>query len=157
MHKPEILILDEPTTGLDPQTRKTVWNVIDELRKDDRMTVFLTTHYMEESADSDYVVILDAGRIVADGTPVDLKNRYTGDFITFYFGKDSDEAAERERISAALGKTLEPLPHAGRTEVENTAEATALICAHPELFGDFEVSKGKMDDVFLAATGKKLQ
>ena len=84
VHKPEILILDEPTTGLDPQTRKLLWEVVSDLRKKENMTVFLTTHYMEEAADADYVIILDSGKIAAEGTPLALKNRYTGDFITIY-------------------------------------------------------------------------
>lgn len=83
-HKPKILILDEPTTGLDPQTRKTLWSVIYELRKKDNMTVFLTTHYMEEAAEADYVVIINEGKIAAKGTPLALKNAYVGDYITLY-------------------------------------------------------------------------
>lgn len=84
LHEPKILVLDEPTTGLDPQTRKTLWDAIERMRAEKGMTVFLTTHYMEETADADYVVILDGGQIVAEGTPHDLKNKYTGDFITLY-------------------------------------------------------------------------
>ena len=84
LHRPKILILDEPTTGLDPQTRAILWQVIGELRRREGMTVFLTTHYMEEAADADYVVILDHGQIAAEGTPLALKNTYTGDFITLY-------------------------------------------------------------------------
>ena len=84
LHHPNILILDEPTTGLDPQTRKLIWQVIHSLRQKENITVFLTTHYMEEVADADYVVILDSGQIVAQGTPLELKNNYTGDFITIY-------------------------------------------------------------------------
>lgn len=87
-HKPKILILDEPTTGLDPQTRRLIWNVISSFRKDENMTVFLTTHYMEEAAEADYVVIIDDGKISAEGTPLELKNIYTGDYITIY---DVDE------------------------------------------------------------------
>ena len=75
LHKPEILILDEPTTGLDPQTRVTLWRAIENLRKTENMTVFLTTHYMEEAADADYVVILDSGKISACGTPIELKKK----------------------------------------------------------------------------------
>lgn len=146
LHKPKILILDEPTTGLDPQTRKTVWDVIGELRKDGEMTVFLTTHYMEEAADADYVVIIDGGKVTAEGTPVELKNKYTGDFISFY---NTDESA-----IAVLGKPIERIAGGFRIEVKDTAEATALISAHPECFTDYEVSKGKMDDVFLAVNGK---
>ena len=77
IHKPQVLILDEPTTGLDPQTRKMVWGTINTLRKKENITVFLTTHYMEEATDADYVVILDSGKISAEGTPLQLKNIYT--------------------------------------------------------------------------------
>lgn len=148
LHKPEILILDEPTTGLDPQTRKLLWDVVSDLRKREKMTVFLTTHYMEEAADADYVVILDSGMIAAEGTPLELKNAYTGDFITLY-------GADKSAIDP-LGLPCEALRDAVRISVPNTAEATRLIVGHPELFTDYEVTKGKMDDVFLAVTGKKL-
>ena len=148
LHEPKILILDEPTTGLDPQTRKTLWNVIEHLRKEEKMTVFLTTHYMEEAADADYVVILDKGRIVAEGTPLLLKNTYTGDFITVY-------GAEEEQIKK-LGAPYEAIRDAFRVSVSDTAAATQLIIKYPEMFQDYEITKGKMDDVFLAVTGKKL-
>ena len=148
LHRPEILILDEPTTGLDPQTRRLLWDVVQRLRREENMTVFLTTHYMEEAADADYVVILDSGRIAAEGTPLALKNTYTGDFITLY---GVDEAALRP-----LGLPCETLRDAVRVAVPDTAAATKLILEHPELFTDYEITKGKMDDVFLAVTGKKL-
>ena len=148
LHEPKILILDEPTTGLDPQTRTTLWRVIGTLRRERGMTVFLTTHYMEEAADADYVVILDRGRIAAHGTPLELKNTYTGDFITVY-GIGEDEVKQ-------LGAPYEPLRDAWRVTVPDTAAATEMIIKHPELFRDFEITKGKMDDVFLAVTGKKL-
>lgn len=148
LHRPKILILDEPTTGLDPQTRKTVWDVIDGLRKSGEITVFMTTHYMEEAADADYVVILDKGKVAAEGTPVTLKNEYTGDFITLY--------TKDETKLCVLGKPCEAVVGGYRIEVKNTEEATSLIIAHPELFTDYEISKGKMDDVFLAVTGLKL-
>lgn len=148
LHKPKILILDEPTTGLDPQTRRTVWDVIGSLRKNENMTVFLTTHYMEEAADADYVVILDSGKIAADGTPLSLKNRYTGDYITLY-------NATNEQIEE-LNLPFERIRDAVRFAVPNTAAATELILKHPDTFRDYEITKGKMDDVFLAVTGKKL-
>lgn len=148
LHRPEILILDEPTTGLDPQTRRLLWDVITELRRREGMTVFLTTHYMEEAADADYVVILDSGRIAAEGTPLQLKNTYTGDFITLY-GVSMEQAAE-------LGMPCEMLRDACRIAVPDTAAATELIIKNPGLFRDYEITKGKMDDVFLAVTGKKL-
>lgn len=148
LHRPEILILDEPTTGLDPQTRKLLWDVVQELRRRENLTVFLTTHYMEEAADADYVVILDSGAIAAEGTPLDLKNAYTGDFITLY-GVDAEALRP-------LGLPCEALRGAVRVAVPDTAAATRLIVEHPELFTDYEITKGKMDDVFLAVTGKKL-
>ncbi len=149
LHNPEILILDEPTTGLDPQTRKMLWNVIDDLRKQRGMTVFLTTHYMEETADADYVVILDCGKIVAEGSPLELKNKYTGDFITLY--------GVAESKVKALKLPYETIRDAYRIAVKNTEQARDLIMAHAEMFRDFEISKGKMDDVFLSVTGKKLE
>lgn len=147
-HHPEVLILDEPTTGLDPQTRRRLWEVVQTLRREEGMTVFLTTHYMEEAADADYVVILDAGRIAAEGTPLELKNRYAGDSITLY-GRTTEEVA-------VLGFPCEELRGAVRVTVPHTAAATRLIQTHPELFDDYEIVKGRMDDVFLAVTGKKL-
>ena len=146
--RPKILILDEPTTGLDPGTRRMLWNVVSELRRSEGMTVFLTTHYMEEAADADYVVILDSGSIAAEGTPLSLKNTYTGDFITLY-------AADEDTVRG-LGVPFERIPDAYRLSVTNTEEATRLILKHPEAFHDYEITKGKMDDVFLAVTGKKL-
>lgn len=149
LHKPEILILDEPTTGLDPQTRQMLWQVVERLRREEGLTVFLTTHYMEEAAEADFVVILDSGRIVAEGTPLELKNRYTGDYITMYHVE--------EPSVKALGFSYSAIRDAYKVFVPNTAEATNLILAHPELFRDYEITKGKMDDVFLAVTGKKLR
>ena len=148
LHQPKILILDEPTTGLDPQTRSLLWEVVGQLRRQENMTVFLTTHYMEEAADADYVVILDHGRIAAEGTPLQLKNTYTGDFLTLY---GADEQAVK-----ALGRPYEPIRDAYRVSIPNPAAATQMILQNPELFRDYELTKGKMDDVFLAVTGKKL-
>lgn len=148
IHKPSILILDEPTTGLDPHTRKVLWNVIDNLRKEENMTVFLTTHYMEEASDADYVVIIDSGVIAAKGTPLELKNNYCGDYITIY--NTTEESIKK------LGYKYEIIRDAYRIEVENTNKATELIIKYPEIFNDYEIVKGKMDDIFLSVTGKKL-
>ena len=148
LHKPSILILDEPTTGLDPQTRNTVWQVLDGLRKKEGMTVFLTTHYMEEAADADYVVILDSGKIAAEGTPLQLKNEYAGDYVSLY-------NVTEEQVKT-LARPYEKIRDGWRVAVKNTKEATELILANAELFVDYEIVKGRMDDVFLAVTGKKL-
>ncbi len=148
LHQPKILILDEPTTGLDPQTRRTVWSVVSQLRRQENMTVFLTTHYMEEAADADYVIILDSGKISAQGTPLELKNSYTGDFITLY--NISEQQVKQ------LELPYEALRDAYRVSVPNTKAATELILKYPDIFNDYEITKGKMDDVFLAVTGKSL-
>ncbi len=148
LHDPKILVLDEPTTGLDPATRMTVWDVVEKFRKEKNMTVFLTTHYMEEAADADYVVIIDGGKIAAEGTPLDLKNKYTGDFI-YAYNIDDERASE-------LGLPYEKVGVAYRFSVKDTAEATSLILKHPDFFKDYEITKGKMDSVFLAVTGKIL-
>ncbi len=148
IHSPKILVLDEPTTGLDPATRLTLWRVIDKFRKERNTTVFLTTHYMEEASDADYVVIIDGGKTVAEGTPLQLKNEYAGDFI-FVYGIDDEKASE-------LGIPFEKVGVAHRFSVKNTAEATALILKHPDFFKDYEITKGKMDSVFLSVTGKTL-
>ena len=149
IHKPKVLILDEPTTGLDPKTRNILWNVITDLRKNENLTVFLTTHYMEEAAEADYVVILDSGKIAAQGTPLELKNAYTADHVTLY-GVD-EETVQSMQVSYAGSKDTWQLA------VPNTQKATELIIQYPHIFKDYEITKGKMDDVFLAVTGKKLE
>ena len=148
IHGPKILILDEPTTGLDPQTRITMWNVINDLRKKTGMTVFLTTHYMEEASDADYVVIIDSGKIVAEGTPHTLKSNYAKDYITIY-GIDESRAK-------SLGLSCQKVNDGYRFSINDTTVATELIIKNPDIFVDYEIVKGKMDDVFLNVTGKKL-
>ena len=149
IHNPEFLILDEPTTGLDPNTRKKLWNIIRDLREKNGMTVFLTTHYMEEAADADFIIIIEKGKIIAEGTPLDLKNKYAKDIISLYHVEEKDVIKLR-------------LPYAKirdgfKLEVENTRLATDLIIKNKEVFKDYEIIKGKMDDVFLNATGNELE
>ncbi len=148
VHSPRILILDEPTTGLDPQTRKGIWEAVNSLRKERNVTVFLTTHYMEEAADADRIVIIDEGKILEDDTPLRLKEKYTGDFITLYHVREEDVRK--------LAMPYEKVGEKFRIEVKDPTAARALITAHEELFCDFELTKGKMDDVFLAVTGKRI-
>lgn len=149
LHKPKILILDEPTTGLDPQTRKTLWEVINSLQKKENMTVLLTTHYMEEAVDANYVVIIDEGKICSQGTPIELKNQYTRDYITFYNINEED--------IKKLNLEYEKISNGYRIYVEDTNVAKNLILNNPDLFNDFEITKGKMDDVFILSTGKNLK
>ena len=152
IHKPKLLILDEPTTGLDPKTRITVWNVVEKLRKEEDLTVFLTTHYMEEATDSDYVVILDSGKIAAEGTPHELKNRYASDFIKLYNHRE-----EAEKYFSQLGFAVKNERDFTEIELKSTAETAKFFREKPDMFEDFEVLKGNMDNVFLKITGKDLQ
>ena len=147
IHDPEILILDEPTTGLDPQTRKMIWKVINQMRVEKELTVFLTTHYMEEAAESDYVIILNKGQISAEGTPHDLKTKYSSDYITFY---NTDEIED-------FGYPITKIKNGYKIKVPNTEVATELVTKYPDKFKDYEITKGKMDDVFLAVTGYSLE
>lgn len=152
IHNPKLLILDEPTTGLDPKTRITVWRVIDKLRKEQGLTVFLTTHYMEEASDSDYVVILDSGKVVAEGSPHELKNKFASDYIKFYNNMD-----EAEEYFSSIGKNIKRERDFVLVEIESTNEVHNYFEQKPEMFDDFEVLKGNMDNVFLNVTGKDLK
>jgi hypothetical protein len=144
IHQPKILILDEPTTGLDPGTRSKVWRIISKLREDLKMTIFLTTHYMEEAADADYVTILDKGRIIAEGTPLELKTQYATDILHLY----GVEEADVKKLKFPYQK----IHKAFQIKVKNSAVVTKLIIKYPELFQDFELIKSTLDDVFLAVT-----
>ena len=147
IHQPKILILDEPTTGLDPGTRSKVWRIISKLREDLKMTIFLTTHYMEEAADADYVTILDKGRIIAEGTPLELKTQYATDVLHLY-GVDESEVKK-------LKLPYQKIHKAFQIKVKNSAVVTKLIIKYPEIFQDFELIKSTLDDVFLTVTKNK--
>ncbi|MFA5014913.1 MAG: ATP-binding cassette domain-containing protein [Actinomycetota bacterium] len=149
VNKPKILFLDEPTTGLDPQTRKSVWDTIRNLQKRTGMTVFLTTHYMEEAAKADYVAIIDNGLISAKGTPSDLRARYSTDTLRL-IPKDSD------RLSLFLNnQKIEFVISGGAFVVfiSNTLDALPLVNKVENLISGFEVISGSMDDAFVKITG----
>ncbi len=145
IHDPEILILDEPTTGLDPATRKLVWQSIDEMRKKSGLTVFLTTHYMEEAATADHIAIIDRGKIIASGTPLELKNKFTNDTLFLYNVELKDVKK--------TGLKYKKIPEGYALELPSLSLVTKMVVDFPELFTDFEVIKGQMDDVFINATG----
>jgi multidrug/hemolysin transport system ATP-binding protein len=153
VHTPQILILDEPTTGLDPQTRKNVWEIIKKLQKENNMTVFLTTHYMEEAADADYVVIIDNGTIAAKGTPSELKHTYASDQLNLF-------SSDIEKLVAFLEETQ--ISHSQKVDkitikIPSTLEALPIIeQCKPYIYG-FEVLNGTMDDAFIGITGKEIR
>lgn len=149
IHNPEFLILDEPTTGLDPNTRKKLWNIIRDLREKNGMTVFLTTHYMEEAADADFIIIIEKGKIITSGTPLELKNKYAKDIMNIYHVE--------EKMVRRFNIPYTKIRDGFKLELENTSLATDLIIKNKEVFKDYEIIKGKMDDVFLNATGSELE
>jgi len=146
---PKILILDEPTTGLDPQTRKKIWELIDNLRKKQKMTVFLTTHYMEEANKADRVVMLDKGHIVAEDTPHNLKNKYSSDYLKVYMDRNEEFESQLDKFEYLGDCYLIP--------IKDSNEAKTLISKYDAYLTDFEILKGDMDDVFLRITGRSLE
>ena len=151
INRPELLVLDEPTTGLDPQTRRMVWKTVQKLRSEQNMTVFLTTHYMEEADGSDRVVILDGGKIVANDSPVQLKNEYSRNYLYLY-----GDAGFLSEALTKRGENFEETAGGVRLMMQSAENARDFLGKYPELCKDFEFMKGDMDDVFLAVTGKKL-
>ncbi len=146
---PVILFLDEPTAGLDPGSRAAVWSTVQQLRQERGITVFLTTHYMEETEEADRVCIIDAGRIVAEDTPAALRARYSRSVLTVL------SAAPDELAAAASAEGLTVERDAGRLviAVTDAAEARRLLASHGDRVLDFEFLHGRMDDVFLSLTG----
>ncbi len=151
LNRPRILFLDEPTTGLDPMTRVSVWDTIHRLRRETGLTVFLTTHYMEETVACDKVVIIDRGRIAAEGTPHSLKQRYASNRLVWY----TAESPEAEQILRGDGFEFEYQQDNYSIDIEGCEKATRLLARHREI-DDYEFIKGNMDDVFLTVTGKRL-
>ncbi len=153
VNTPKILFLDEPTTGLDPQTRKSVWETIRNLQKGKRMTVFLTTHYMEEAAKADYVAIIDNGLISAKGTPSELRAKYSTDTLRLV-PKNSYE------LTAFLKKQNIRFKISGGAfliNISKTLDALPLVNKAESLIKGFEVLNGSMDDAFVKITGHTMR
>ncbi len=152
MHRPEVLFLDEPTTGLDPQTRQNVWESIEMLRKEDKMTVFLTTHYMEEAAKAQYISIMEGGKLVADGTPSELKREYAQDILKLI-------PEDKEELSRKLSEEKLSFEHRSnhiRVAIPDSMFGLEILNRMKGNLKSFEVIQGTMDDVFLNVTGKSL-
>lgn len=153
VHTPKILFLDEPTTGLDPQTRKNVWDTVKRLQKEQGMTVFLTTHYMEEAEEADYCVVVDNGKIAAEGTPFDLKEKYAKDKLCLKPGREP----EIIKLLSEKGISYEKKADLLEIKLQTTMEALPLLKAAEPFLEGFTVVKGSMDDVFLEITGKEIR
>lgn len=147
MHDPEILLLDEPTTGLDPKTRVSVWKIIDYLREEFGMTVFLTTHYLEEAKDADQLAVIHKGNIIAQGTPANIRSRFSVDKIFFY-------DANVEELQVIIEKANLPYKVSkGTMRVEVTdgnIGILAILNQTAGFYSSFEVIKGNLDDAFIS-------
>ena len=156
LHKPKILFLDEPTTGLDPQTRLAVWGMVKKLQVESGMTIFLTTHYMEEATDSDYIIIIDHGKIAARGTPQELKTQYSSDSLRLV--PNSDESSlliQKQLFDMNMKFTID-----GNTitvTLPDTMASTAILENCKQHIASFQVLQGSMDDAFIGITGKGIR
>lgn len=149
IHDPKILFLDEPTTGLDPKSRKLVWDYINYLRAKKGMTIFLTTHYMEETREADHIVILDKGQIICQGTPAQLKTEYASSRLVWYTGQAKEAEDIIKKLSSKFNYDVD------HYNIAIDGNITEFIYEHRNEITDYEIIKGSMDDVFLNLTGKE--
>lgn len=155
IHTPDILFLDEPTTGLDPATRKKVWECMEKLRREKNMTVFLTTHYMEEAARASHIAVMDAGKIKEYGTPFSLKETYAKDKLRMI--PKSGRAPELEVLLEKMGLPVRKKEEYLVVSLPDSLAALPVLSAAEPLLQGFEVIQGSMDDVFLNVTGKTVE
>lgn len=153
VHFPKVLFLDEPTTGLDPQTRLSVWEYLQRLQKEKGITIFLTTHYMDEAEICDKVAVIDHGRIVAHDTPYELKKRHTSTVVDL--AMTAPESLLHYLGERALGYEL--VGSRIRVRVSGSAEALEIVTRFRSSIEDVEIRKGTLDDVFIALTGKEIR
>ena len=153
LNRPEILFLDEPTTGLDPRTRKLVWESIEKLRHDTKMTVFLTTHYMEEAVRANHIAVMDKGRMIAFDSPYKIKEQYATDLLKII------PKEKKETISILKEEGFKYKEEAQRLHVEipYSMAAIKLISQLQNHIEAFEVVQGTMEDAFLNMTGESLE
>jgi ABC-2 type transport system ATP-binding protein len=153
VHFPKVLFLDEPTTGLDPQTRANVWDYIHKLQQEQKITIFLTTHYMDEAEICNQVAIIDGGKIVAHDTPYNLKKKYAA--TTMRLQLSNNEALIKHLEAKQLTYRVEDgqvIIHA--KQIADILEINALFINQIE---DIEINKGTLNDVFIAITGKEIR
>jgi multidrug/hemolysin transport system ATP-binding protein len=153
INSPKLLFLDEPTTGLDPQTRKRVWDVIKRLNREKKMTIFLTTHYMEEAEKADRVAIIDHGKLVACDTPSQLKQTYTYGIVKIV-PEDLAICMEILKTTNYVVKQRQDRLHIISNSTQDSFEILELLKSQ---IRSFEVVEGNMDDVFLAITGREIR
>jgi len=152
INNPKVLFLDEPTTGLDPKTRKLVWDIINDLRKRIGLTVFLTTHYMEETEDADEVVIIDHGVIVAHDTPNNLKTKFSSNKMLWHAPKNK----ANDKLLESYAFKYEYIFDTYKIDYKTNDEIIDFLSSQRSVLKDYELIKGNMDDVFINVTGKVL-
>lgn len=155
LHYPKVLFLDEPTTGLDPQTRNRMWEYITRLQKEKNITIFLTTHYMDEAEICDHVAIMDNGKIMVDDTPENLKRRYTKDkgIVKVKNPDNFEEALIKENFKYKKRKSVFYID----VEVDDIKNFLDFIQLFKKEIQDLEIKKGTLNDVFLEITGKEIR
>ena len=151
IHKPNLLFLDEPTTGLDPRTRKFVWETIERLRQETNMTIFLTTHYMEEAANADQIVIIKKGEIIAQGTPNELKEQYASDQLIIAL----KDGVSIEKIIELVGFDMTKACDVYKMKLPSTLDAIPILQNIERYITSFEVVKGSLDQVFIQINEEK--
>ncbi|MDF2686760.1 MAG: transporter ATP-binding protein [Clostridia bacterium] len=153
INTPKILFLDEPTTGLDPKTRKNVWDTIQKLQKENGMTVFMTTHYMEEAANADYIIIIEKGEILAKGTPDELKDNFSTDVLKIKpkTEKVLNDLLNKENIEFKISGGIYNIL------LKNTVDALPIIEKCKDNIENLQILNGTMDDVFINLTGRDIE
>ena len=153
LHGPDLLFLDEPTTGLDIQTRKSIWDLLYQLQREEGMTVVLTTHYLDEADEADQIYIVDLGKVIAQGSALDIKSQYATNILKIRF-------KERQQIESlkSSGMSVEQqsqLEYVLRPESER--EAIDYLAQVRDKIAHFEFRPGTMDDAFIALTGREVR
>ncbi len=153
IHYPKVLFLDEPTTGLDPQTRAHIWEYILKLQKERNITIFLTTHYMEEAEICNKIAIIDGGKIVAHDTPYALKKEFTKDkaYITTQNGPGLEQLLTQYDLNYVKKENYY------KVDAENINLLLQVLSQQKDVITDIEIKKGTFNDVFLEITGKKIR
>jgi len=156
LHKPKILFLDEPTTGLDPQTRLSIWETIKRLQAESGITIFLTTHYMEEAAESDYIIVIDHGKIAAKGTPAELKTQYAFDSLRIAANGNGVEGHLKEQLDM-MKADYTTANGIINIKLTDTMAALPILENCKKHIASFQVIQGTMDDAFIGITGREIR
>ena len=147
LNKPNLLFLDEPTTGLDIQTRRAIWEILRRLQREENLTIFLTTHYLEEAENADMAYIIDHGKVLAKGSAKELKERYSKPYLLI----------KTDNIAAFSGLDYKLLENGQlKIFVDDSANALAILADKRDVISDFDYMKANINDVFLSITGREM-